>query len=242
MKRTTAHIIRDYGITIAVAIGIALTLRNFVIEAYKIPSDAMKPTLLAGDLIFVKKWSFQSGKVQPPERGDVVVFASSSPGSTTRPLFIRRVVGLPGDEIEVRDGMVLLNKKSLANTSSLKTPSETGNPTGLEKRVDTEAPPPPSVKITEGTEVFPSGKSYPFIVAPPVIENFGPQTVPQDFVFVIGDFRTQGELKNKKSWGLVPLETVKGKALSVWLSFEPSEKNSFAFPKFRLERMFRRIP
>ncbi len=78
-------------------------VRPFVLEAFRIPSESMVPTLLVGDRVFVNKFIY---RFTEPERGDVVVFESVNGGEED---LIKRVVGLPGDSIEVRDGVLFVN-------------------------------------------------------------------------------------------------------------------------------------
>src|SRR4051812_44284119 len=119
MTTNTRRLARDYGATILAAVGVALLIRFFVIEAYRIPSPAMKPTLEPGDTIFVAKWPFglrMPGFSQPltsgklPARGDVVVF---SPPLEPRRDYIKRVLGLPGDLVSVKKGQAFLNGATL---------------------------------------------------------------------------------------------------------------------------------
>ncbi len=216
MKKEGSKIYRDYAITIGGAILVALLLRGFVVEAYKIPNLTMKPMLLPGDLIFVEKWKYQTQKTALPARGEVVIYSANNSG-TGISLFIKRVVGLPGDEVEVRDGKVILNRFPLAVSENEKSPSS--------------AP----------KEALPSGPTYGISLTPPLIENFGPEKVPPGFVFAIGDARTQFDAKFKKTWSLVPVQAIKGKASLIWLSIEPNETESFALPRLRTERILRRI-
>src|SRR5687767_14523778 len=105
---TTSQLIRDYGGAILVAVAVALASRFFGIEAYRIPSPAMRPTLEPGDTIFVSKSAFglrfpgaaapfTGGR--PPARGEIVVYSPPiDPGRD----YIKRVIGLPGDSVELR--------------------------------------------------------------------------------------------------------------------------------------------
>ena len=109
--------LREYSESIGIAVAIALLLRAFVVEAFQIPSGSMIPTLEMGDHIFVAKFSY--GLVVPfsnkkifefhqPERGDVIVFKYPQDPSVD---YIKRVVGLPGEKIELRQNEVFINDK-----------------------------------------------------------------------------------------------------------------------------------
>ncbi len=113
---------------LAVAIVIALLIRTFLFQSFYVPSDSMLPTLLVGDHVFVTKFMFgaripftnvQLPPVRDPKRGDIVVFRLARDGRKVFPpdqrpklptdAFIKRLVGLPGDTVEVRDGRLILN-------------------------------------------------------------------------------------------------------------------------------------
>ena len=92
------------------AIAIALIIRTFIIAPFKIPSGSMQPTLLIGDRILVNKFIY---RFREPRRGDVIVFRY--PEDPKRP-FIKRLIGLPGDKVEIKDGRVLVNDAALDPT------------------------------------------------------------------------------------------------------------------------------
>ncbi|MGK5082671.1 signal peptidase I [Bdellovibrionota bacterium FG-1] len=214
MRPSTRKIFRDYGIAIFAAVIVALFIRGFIIEAYRIPTPAMRPTLEPGDTIFVLKWPI--GFDRKVKAGDVVIFAGS--GEPPRE-YIKRVVGLAGDLIEVRKGRVSLNGKPLAAAG--------------------DRPLAPC-----GQEII-AARTYPVCWEQPLVEDFGPEKVPDGSVFVIGDLRTQSpsDLKKRRSWGMIRIENIKGRAQWIWLSIQPSAPNitTAHFPTLRLDRMFRRI-
>ena len=96
-------LVREYVESIVVAVILALAIRTVVVQAFKIPTGSMRPTLMEGDRILVTKILY---RVKSPQRGDIVVFRS--PENPKRP-FIKRLIGLGGDHIEIRDGRIILN-------------------------------------------------------------------------------------------------------------------------------------
>lgn len=132
---SAAAAILDQVVTLVVAITIALAIRHFLVEPFRIPSGSMFPTLLVGDHLFVNKLSYGARVpftdirlpgLREPERGDVVVFEVArplnrrtgqrdiqpvdwAPDGAPREDFVKRLVGLPGDKIDWRDGQVLIN-------------------------------------------------------------------------------------------------------------------------------------
>ncbi len=153
------HILREYGEAIFIAVILALFIRTFVVQAFKIPSGSMKPTLLVGDHILVNKFIYGVKipflnitliPVKEPERGDIVVFKFPEDPKKD---FIKRVIGLPGDTVEIQDKRVFINEKPLQA---------------------------PYVTYLD-SHVIPGG-------ARPR-DNMGPVTVPADSFFVMGDNR-----------------------------------------------------
>jgi signal peptidase I len=196
VRAETRRLLRDYGGAILAAVTIAILIRTFVLEAYRIPTAAMRPALEPGDTLFVAKRPV--GFRGNPSRGDIVVF--SSPYDQGRD-YIKRVLAVEGDTVQVRKGKVTLNGK----------PEE----------------------------------SHPYLIESPIIEDFGPEKVPAGSVFVLGDMRSIGpfESRKRKGWGIIPVAAIKGKAAWIWLSVEPQTIGAprTLLPKFRFERMFRRV-
>jgi signal peptidase I len=153
------HIVREYAESIIVAILLALVIRTFVIQAFKIPSGSMEDTLLIGDHLLVTKFLYGTKipftdtkilKIRDPQRGDVVVFEYPEDPSKD---FIKRVVGIPGDVIEGKEKKVFVNGKPFEN------PHE----------------------IHKEREIIPKAQNPR--------DTFGPITVPAGAYFVMGDNR-----------------------------------------------------
>src|SRR4051812_30228456 len=177
MKEATRSLIRDYGGTIAIAVTVALIIRVFIIEAYRFPTAAMRPTLEPGDTIFVGKWAALLGGDIIPSRGDVILF--SFPSEARRD-YIKRVIGLPNEAIQVKQGHLSIN----------------GRPVGFSIPKNSAC----------GTETLPGGKTYPVCWEPPLVEDFGPEKIPEDSVFAIGDSRAESATHN---WAVVPFAAVR---------------------------------
>ena len=111
--------------SISLAVFIALIIRSFIAEPFNIPSGSMKPNLLVGDFIFVSKWSYGFSRhslpfsipiipnkifSKNPNRGDIVVFKTPEDNRTD---YIKRVIGLPGDKIIIKDGKIIINKQNI---------------------------------------------------------------------------------------------------------------------------------
>jgi signal peptidase I len=152
-------VVREYAEAIAIAILLALFIRTFVVQAFKIPSGSMLPTLLIGDHLLVNKFIYGirvpfSGKVlvplKDPKSGDIIVFKFPKDRSID---YIKRVVGVPGDKIEVKNKKVYRNGKQAED---------------------------PFAHFTS-TTILPGS------VSPK--DNFGPITVPEGKYFVMGDNR-----------------------------------------------------
>ena len=116
--------------TIGLSIILALGIRQFVAEARFIPSGSMKPTLQIDDRLVVEKISY---RFNPPKRGDIIVFqapqaALDEVGSTTNDAYIKRVIGLPGETLEVKSGKVMINGEVLEENYIQAPPNYTWGP------------------------------------------------------------------------------------------------------------------
>jgi signal peptidase I len=99
---------------VVIALVLALIIRTFVVQAFKIPTGSMRPTLIEGDRILVNKFIY---KFKKPERGDIIVFLSPEDKKKD---FIKRLVGLPGETVEISNGTILINGKAIDNDSIIK--------------------------------------------------------------------------------------------------------------------------
>jgi signal peptidase I len=106
-KETLKREAKEWLHSIVVALILTLIIRTFVVQAFKIPSGSMRPTLLEGDKLFVNKYVY---RFEPPKRGDIVVF--KYPVEPKKD-FIKRLIGLGGDTVEIRGGKVYVNGQML---------------------------------------------------------------------------------------------------------------------------------
>jgi len=205
---------REYAESIGVAVLVALFLRAFVVEAFKIPSGSMIPTLEVGDHIFVNKFIYglqlpftvtKFGQhIREPRRGEVVVFVY--PGDRSKD-FIKRIVGIEGDEIMLRGTQLYVNRRPVAHCRV--GPYELVDVEGPDRRVERE----PADLYVERSGEFTYLTAY--ARAQPD-EEHGPWRVGRDRVFVMGDNRDNSH--DSRFWGAVPLSYIKGRALFVWWS------------------------
>ena len=211
---------REYTESIGGAILVALLLRAFVFEPFHIPSGSMIPTLLVGDFIFVNKMSYglripftDPSKVhklweQAPLRGDVVVFINPQHPDID---YVKRVIGLPGDKIEVRDNVLFIN-------GALQQRDDRGDFTYKDHSEYTDA----DMEVTAHEYVEDlSGKKHPIIVRKdPVFARSGEWTVEPGHVFMMGDNRdNSADSRVEGGIGQIPFSYIKGRASIIWISF-----------------------
>jgi signal peptidase I len=182
--------VREYFESICVAVILALFVRTFVFQAFKIPSGSMENNLLIGDHLIVNKFAFAPTllaaeravlPIDSIERGDIIVF--KAPEDPERDL-IKRTIGLPGETIEVKGQTVLVNGKPLDE---------------------------PYVHFLFPADSAPEGVQFD------VRRQFGPVTVPAGHYFMMGDNRDNS--LDSRYWGFMPASYVKGKALFIYFSF-----------------------
>jgi signal peptidase I len=208
------------------ALAIFLVLRAFLVEAYRIPSGSMIPTLLVGDWLFVNKAiygahvPFSSASLpayRDPRRGDVVVFVSpyqsdeAGRGNDPTPTLVKRLVGTPGDTLYMRSAVLYVN--GIAQRQGFGT-SPTANPE-VANAVD------PLFDWQKKVGL----KASRFGAAPaqPTHDNWGPFVVPPNRLFMMGDSRYNS--KDSRYWGFVPRENVRGKPLFVYYSYNADDSD-----------------
>jgi signal peptidase I len=229
--------IREYGESIGVAILIALFLRAFVVEAFKIPSGSMIPTLQVGDHIFVNKFIYgvripwtgikYGMGYRNPRRGEVIVFIyPRNPDQD----FIKRIIGLPGDVVEVRGEQVVVNGVPIPRRH-IEGPCQYRDYSEEQERWETKACDPwqETVNGTTYTTYYEPGRTH---------ELEKPYKVPPGSLFVMGDNRDNSS--DSRVWGVVPFENIKGKAMVIWLSLGEVNDQDFILTRFLKSIRFER--
>lgn len=218
---------QDTVIVVLQALAIALFVRVFFYQPFNIPSGSMKQTLLVGDYLFVSKLSYGysrfsfpfspdifSGRIfaSEPKRGDVVVFKLPRDNQTD---YIKRVIGLPGDEIEVRAGQLILNGTAVPKVAkgSFTTVDEDGQ----------------TIEIPSFIETLPNGVSYTVLDAQEngPFDNVGVYKVPAGHYFMMGDNRDNStDSRAQRAVGYVPFENLVGRAEIIFFSAAVDEPNA----------------
>ena len=203
--------VREYFESIVIAVILALFVRTWVVQAFKIPTGSMENNLLIGDHLLVNKFVFAPNAsgleravlpVREVRRGDIAVF--KYPEEPERD-FIKRVIGLPGETLELRAKKVYINGKPLDE---------------------------PYVHFLTAASAFSE------VTSSDVQVNYGPVTVPQDQFFVMGDNRDNSQ--DSRYWGFLPRGHLKGKALMIYWSYEGDDLGSI-FTNVRWERLLHQI-
>ena len=203
---------REYFESIVVAVILALFVRTFVFQAFKIPTGSMKPNLLVGDHLLVNKFIFAPAAsaierallpMRQVRRGDIIVF--KFPEEPDRD-FIKRTIGLPGDTIELKNQTVFVNGQPLVESYAhyLFPPADETETGGFDLR-----------------------------------RKYGPVTVPEGHYFMMGDNRDDSQ--DSRFWGFLPQSYVKGRALFIYWSFDVPDDGSGGGFAPRWGRLFHQI-
>lgn len=215
-RGTLAETIR----TVLYAVVIALLVRTFAYEPFNIPSGSMIPTLLVGDYLFVSKFTYGysrytvafglpvfDGRVlgSPVERGDVAVFKLPRDNSTD---YIKRIVGLPGDRLQMIDGVLHIN----------------GEPVKLRRIEDAqlEGPDGRMVEVRQYLETLPNGVTHPILKTRRngPLDNTQEYLVPAHHYFAMGDNRDNSQDSRFSLVGYIPEENLVGRAEFLFFSLE----------------------
>jgi len=210
---------REIVPTLAWAVLIALVIRSTAFEPFNIPSGSMLPTLLIGDYLFVSKYAYGysrhslplspnlfSGRLlgQEPQRGDVVVFKWPGDDSTD---YIKRLIGLPGDRIQVRDGVLYLNGEAVRR-----------EPLGVVEVGGSHGP----LRGQAYREILPGGRSYTTLdTGNTAGDNTSVYVVPPGRYFMMGDNRddsADSRFPLLGGVGFVPAENLVGRAEVLFFS------------------------
>lgn len=225
---TAAEEAWDIAKTVMIAVGVTLLFRFFFFQPFNIPSGSMKPTLLVGDFILVDKIEYGYSKaslIYPltraplegrmfgnmPERGEIAVFKNAADRNKD---YIKRVIGLPGETIQMINGVVHIDgvrvERELVNDAVPQCDGTTSN------RLN-----PAAARVYR--ETLPNGKTYIVQECAGVgrgLDNTAPQTVPAGHYFLMGDNRDNSADSRTDVVGFVPFDQLVGKATRVAFSVD----------------------
>lgn len=228
--RSGADFLSEWAKILLVSVLLFVLIRTFLVEAFKIPSGSMENTLQVGDFLLVNKLVYGAEvpfthkrlpRLREPHRGDVIVFEYPDDRSKN---FVKRLVGVPGDTVEMREG-------SLIRNGSLVT----------ESYVEHTEP-----DMDPAAEDFRWQKNYLVRTAAaaagytPSRNNWGPLVVPKGNYFVLGDNRDNS--LDSRYWGWVPDSLIKGRPFVIYYSYAPDTVDTFAWlTRIRWTRLGERI-
>ena len=207
------------------AVLIYLVIKTLLFEAFRIPSGSMIPSLLVGDWLFVNKLVY--GPHVPftrhslpgydePQRGDVVVFVSpyqsdmAAAGEDPTPTLVKRLVGMPGDTLSMREGLLHVNglpqRQGYAAAQNAKgDPNETSPLMEWQRRIE-----------LTGSRFGPPSRT-------PTLDHWGPLLIPAGHYFMMGDNRYAS--KDSRYWGIVPRGNVRGRPMFVYYSYNADDSD-----------------
>ena len=215
---TAKEELSEFFKTALIAVILAVIIRTFLFEPFNIPSGSMKPTLLIGDYLFVSKPAYGysrhsfpfglaplEGRVwdKPPQRGDVIVFKLPT---NPRIDYIKRLVALPGETVQVRNGRLYINGEIVPREAI-----------GMKEDIGPEGFSRPMYHYIETLpggvihEIYEEGDGE-------ILDNTQLYTVPEGHYFMMGDNRDNSS--DSRVWGQVPEKDIVGKAFAVWMHWD----------------------
>ncbi len=244
--------------TIVYALLIAGVFRTLLFQPFWIPSGSMKDTLLIGDFVFVNKMAYGysrhscpfsmcpfPGRIfgREPQLGDVAVFRHPVSGAD----FIKRIVGLPGDRIQMKEGVLFINGQEATQTEDgvFEEIMERQGPLGGTPNCANRPVAIGDICVKEkAIERLPNGVSHSVlnIVDASLIDNTGIFTVPEGHYFLMGDNRdnsTDSRVRQPGGVGFVPFENLVGRADRIM--FSSAGRSMFYFWTWRADRFFRAV-
>jgi len=243
-KKDIINLILENAKTITSALIIAIIIRSFIFQPFYIPSSSMEPTLLIGDRIFVSKYTYGFSRhsfpfspnllskrifYKKPQQGDPVVFKTPADNRTD---YIKRLIGLPGDEIQFIEGEIFINNKKI-----IRNKIETNNLVRCGKI---------SFEVNTYEETLPNGKKY--IAAynkAGTLQNTKKFKVPENHFFFLGDNRDCSKDSRFSNVGYVNFVNLVGKAQIIFFSNDTVKGSLLKFwnlkNSFRFNRLFKKI-
>lgn len=212
-------VVREYVEAVLIAVVLALLIRHFVVQAFKIPSGSMVPTLLVGDHLLVNKFIY---RFRTPRRGEIVVFKFPQDRETD---FIKRVIALPGEEVALKDRHLFVDGVEIEDDTAV---YESGVRSAKERNL---AP----FKVPAKGDVIPLDSGHPELYRFVIANELGDRgtivngrllidgkeassyEVQNDYFFVMGDNRDNSY--DSRFWGPVNVKDLVGKAMVIYWSF-----------------------
>ncbi len=222
-------LLREWTRAILIAVVVWLFMRIFLVEAFRIPSGSMEPTLLQGDFLFANKAVFGAEipflhrrlpAAREPHDGDLVIFDSvEEPGRK----LVKRLMGVPGDTVSMRNGEVIRNSRELDEPFAVHADPVLSETPAVRARMR-------AWQLPHLIEVAP--ETYD-----PDLHDWGPIVVPPDSLFVLGDNRDASY--DGRYWGFVPRGNVRARPMFIYFSYDPASWRALPFlTAIRWRRIF----